>query len=164
MKKAFLFSTIFRISPFVFGWHLGCTKRVSNSKSSPVKVLFSFCLVFCQFEAGVAYKKVGYEKNRVNFWSVWRPLCYYCYYYFIGFILIQTSKCCNIVFVGILSYAFSLFIFTEKNDFLWNFSSLSLPLKNLAPRLSSFCNYSSLIVYRNYVSLLFTEKFPGLFK
>ena len=109
---------------------IGCTKRVSNSKSSPVKVLLSFCLVFCQFEAGVAYKSVAYEKNVWNFGAhggrfviiviiisfvlLLLSLVSLLQNYFNVNFLIQTSKCCNIVFVGILSYAFSLFIFPLK--------------------------------------------------
>ena len=132
-KKHFFFRTTFRISPFIFGWHLGCTKWVSNSKSSPVKVLLSFCLVFCQFEAGLAYKSVGYEKNVwmfrayggrfviiviiISFILLLLSLVSLLQNYFNVNFLIQTSKCCNIVFVGIWSYAFSLFIFTEENRF-----------------------------------------------
>ena len=32
-------------------------------KFSP-RVLLSFCLIFCQFQAGVAYKSVAYKKKR----------------------------------------------------------------------------------------------------
>ena len=31
-----------------------------------LRVLLSFCLIFCQFQPGVPYKSVAYKKNRVK--------------------------------------------------------------------------------------------------
>ena len=38
-------------------------EECSNSKKFSLRVLLSICLIFCQFQPGVAYKKVAYKKR-----------------------------------------------------------------------------------------------------
>ena len=33
-------------------------------------MLLSFCLIFCQFQPGIAYKSVSYKKRRVTGWHL----------------------------------------------------------------------------------------------
>ena len=33
-------------------------------------MLLSFCLIFCQFQPGIAYKSVSYKKRRVAGWHL----------------------------------------------------------------------------------------------
>ena len=37
-------------------------KNVNNFQIVKVQVLLSICLIFCQFQPGVAYKSVAYKK------------------------------------------------------------------------------------------------------
>ena len=46
-------------------WMITWTKNVNNFQIAKVqsnRVLFSICLIFCQFHPGVTYKSVAYEK------------------------------------------------------------------------------------------------------
>ena len=38
-------------------------EQFSKSESSPLRMLFSFCLIFYQFQPGDAYKNVAYKKS-----------------------------------------------------------------------------------------------------
>ena len=37
-------------------------KNVNNLQIAKIQVMLSICLIFCQFQPGVAYKSVAYKK------------------------------------------------------------------------------------------------------
>ena len=57
------------------------SEEFSNSKNSDSGCCFSICLIFCQFQPGVAYKSVAYKKTCISLalnihrwcyrWSAW---------------------------------------------------------------------------------------------
>ena len=53
-----------------------------------LRVLLSFCLFFCQFQLGVAYKSVTYKKKRVNLWiipKICKKLGFFVYLWFVTY-------------------------------------------------------------------------------
>ena len=60
------FYTSLRICPITFVWKRGWRKRKFS-----LRVLLSFCLIFCQLHTGTAYKRVVYKKESMFSISVW---------------------------------------------------------------------------------------------
>ena len=66
-----IFSLIFIVINHItslsyYFWMITWVKKANNSqiaKVQPQSVLHSFCLIFCQFQPGVAYKSVVYKNN-----------------------------------------------------------------------------------------------------
>ena len=75
-----IFSLIFIVINHItslsyYFWMITWVKKANNSqiaKVQPQSVLHSFCLIFCQFQPGVAYKSVVY-KNKV-YWKTSKDL------------------------------------------------------------------------------------------
>ena len=44
--------------------------KVNNFRKFSLRVLLSFCLIFCQFQPGVAYKSVAYKKRVIIVWCM----------------------------------------------------------------------------------------------
>ena len=50
----------FRTCPIIFGWRM---RIVFKYQKFSLRVLLSICLIFCQFQPGIAYKSVIYKKR-----------------------------------------------------------------------------------------------------
>ena len=55
----------FRFCPIIIGWLRGWRMWIIFKwQKFSLRVLLSFCLIFCQFQPDVAYKSVAYKKKR----------------------------------------------------------------------------------------------------
>ena len=69
LKQTHLFFVHFlRISPIILDDKVDEeSEQVFKQQNFNLRVLLSFCLTFCQFQPGIAYKNVAYKKKRVYY-------------------------------------------------------------------------------------------------
>ena len=67
IQTCLFFCLFFRICPVIVRWYRGCRMPiVFGCQKFSLRILLSICLIFCQFQPGVANKSVAYRKKKRN--------------------------------------------------------------------------------------------------